>query len=75
MGFGLVASGRMDLAVATGLDPYDYGAAAAIIEAAGGVATDWNGQPLTLASGSAKVLVAGDRALIEPACRVLRGEA
>jgi fructose-1,6-bisphosphatase/inositol monophosphatase family enzyme len=33
-----------------GLPPYDYLAPAPIIEAAGGVIADWDGQPLTLVS-------------------------
>lgn len=68
--FGLVASGRMDIAVDTGLDPFDYGAAVPVIEAAGGAACDWQGQPLTLESGS-QVLMAGDPLLIDQARRLL----
>ena len=68
--FGLLASGRMDLAVDTGLDPFDYGAAVPVIEAAGGAACDWQGRPLTLESGS-QVLLAGDPKLIDQARRLL----
>ena len=73
-GFGLVAGGRIDLAVDTGLDPFDYGAAVPVIEAAGGAATDWQGRPLTLESGN-QVLMAGDPALIDQARRLLEAGA
>ena len=68
--FGLVANGGIDLAVDTGLDTYDFAAAVAVVEAAGGAATDWQGRPLTLESGS-QVLFAGDPSLIGPARRYL----
>ncbi|MGX0876522.1 inositol-phosphate phosphatase/L-galactose 1-phosphate phosphatase/histidinol-phosphatase [Roseovarius sp. MBR-154] len=46
----LVASGHADAVVDYGLQPYDYLPVAAVVEAAGGVMTDWQGQPLTLYS-------------------------
>lgn len=46
----LVASGHADAVVDYGLQPYDYLPVAAVVTAAGGVMTDWQGQPLTLAS-------------------------
>jgi len=48
---GLVASGYIDLHVECGLKPFDYMALAPIIQAAGGIATTWSGEPLTLESG------------------------
>jgi len=44
--YGQLASGYVDLVVEAGLQPYDYLAMVPIIEAAGGVITDWQGQPL-----------------------------
>ncbi len=49
---GLLASGLIDLHVEIGLQPYDYMALAPIIEAAGGVATTWDGKPLHMTSGT-----------------------
>ncbi len=46
----LVASGHADAVVDYGLQPYDYLPVAAVVEAAGGVMTDWQGQPLSLGS-------------------------
>jgi fructose-1,6-bisphosphatase/inositol monophosphatase family enzyme len=45
-----VASGHADAVVDYGLQPYDYLPVAAVVEAAGGVMTDWQGQPLSLDS-------------------------
>jgi inositol-phosphate phosphatase/L-galactose 1-phosphate phosphatase/histidinol-phosphatase len=57
--FGLLASGHVDLAVECGLKPYDYWALIPVIQGAGGIITDWAGDPLTLKS-SGNVLAAGD---------------
>lgn len=46
----LVAAGHADAVVDYGLQPYDYLPVAAVVEAAGGIMTDWQGQPLTLTS-------------------------
>ena len=42
----------------TGLQPYDYLGPAGLIEAAGGVITDWEGQPLGLQSDGRVVAAA-----------------
>ena len=49
-GYAQLAGGTIDLVVETGLQPYDYLGPAGLIEAAGGVITDWLGQPLGLES-------------------------
>lgn len=43
--YALVAAGQIDLVVEAGLFPYDVQAPIAVIEAAGGVVTDWQGGP------------------------------
>ncbi len=48
--YGLLASGHIDLVVEAGLQPYDYLALTPVIEGAGGIITDWAGQPLSLES-------------------------
>lgn len=45
-----VAAGFVDAVVDCGLEPYDYLPLVALIEAAGGVISDWQGRPLTLDS-------------------------
>lgn len=61
MSYGLLAAGRTDVAIDTGLQTYDYAPFRPLIEGAGGLITDWQGRPLTLASGP-QILAAGDAA-------------
>jgi histidinol phosphatase-like enzyme (inositol monophosphatase family) len=44
--YALVAAGQIDLVVEAGLEAYDVLAPIAVIEAAGGVVTDWRGGPV-----------------------------
>ncbi len=57
-GYAQLAGGTIDLVVETGLQPYDYLGPAGLIEAAGGVITDWEGKPLGLASDGRVVAAA-----------------
>ena len=57
-GYAQLAGGTIDLVVETGLQPYDYLGPAGLIEAAGGVITDWQGQPLGLQSDGRVVAAA-----------------
>lgn len=59
MSYGLLAQGRTDLAIDTGLKVWDYAPFRPIIEGAGGAITDWQGRPLTLQSGP-QIVAAGD---------------
>jgi inositol-phosphate phosphatase / L-galactose 1-phosphate phosphatase / histidinol-phosphatase len=70
--YGLVASGFIDCVVEAGLKPYDYCAMVPIIEGAGGMFTDWQGQPLGLHSDG-RVLAAGDRRVHAAALAILAG--
>jgi inositol-phosphate phosphatase / L-galactose 1-phosphate phosphatase / histidinol-phosphatase len=58
--YGLLAAGFIDLVLEASLKPYDFCAMVPIVEGAGGVATDWRGADLDLASDG-HILVAGDR--------------
>ena len=49
-GYGLLADGHIDLVIENRLQPYDYLAIIPVVEEAGGVITDWQGRPLTMAS-------------------------
>ena len=71
-GYGLVASGFIDLVIEAGLQTYDFSAMLPIVEGAGGVATDWQGRPLDLASDG-RVLVAGDARAHQEALALLAG--
>ena len=60
--YGTLASGRLDLVVEAAMGVYDFMALVPVVEGAGGRITDWQGRPLTLASGD-QVLAAGDPGL------------
>lgn len=61
-GYGLLASGHIDLVFEMNLHPYDYMALIPVIEGAGGVITDWKGERLGLHS-EGQVLAAANAAL------------
>jgi fructose-1,6-bisphosphatase/inositol monophosphatase family enzyme len=44
--YALVALGQVDLVIEAGLNSYDIQAPIAVIEAAGGIVTDWAGGPV-----------------------------
>lgn len=51
LSYGRLAEGRIHLSMDSGLQIYDFAPFRPIIEGAGGIITDWNGAPITLASG------------------------
>ena len=71
-GYGLVASGWADLVVEARLQVYDYAALVPVAEGAGGVITDWAGQPLGL-HNDGRVVLAGDRRMHRAALEILNG--
>ena len=66
--YALVAAGQIDLVVEAGLAPYDVQAPIAVIEAAGGIVTDWQGGP---AHQGGRVLAAASRQQHTAALEVL----
>ena len=60
--YGVLASGKTDIAIDGGLDTFDIFAPAAVIAGAGGITTDWAGNELNL-DWRGKVLSAGDQRL------------
>lgn len=68
--YGLLASGHCDLALETGLQPYDYMALVPVIEGAGGCITDWQGNALSIHSDG-RVLASATRKLHEAALDLL----
>jgi len=44
--YALLAAGQIDLVIEAGLQSYDIAAPIAVIEAAGGIVTNWDGQPV-----------------------------
>jgi histidinol phosphatase-like enzyme (inositol monophosphatase family) len=59
MAYAQIASGRIDLGIDVEFDPFDYLALVPVVRGAGGVITDWDGQPLTLDSGG-RLIASGD---------------
>jgi histidinol phosphatase-like enzyme (inositol monophosphatase family) len=68
--YGLVACGGVDLVIEAGLAAYDVCAPIAVIEAAGGIVTDWQGGP---AHGGGRILAAANETLHAAALEVLNG--
>ena len=59
-GYALLAAGQVDLVVEAGLQAYDINAPIAVVQAAGGIVTDWQGAPAhhggrVIAAASAKL--------------------
>ncbi|MGQ0455988.1 MAG: histidinol-phosphatase [Hyphomicrobium sp.] len=67
-GYGLLASGFVDLIVESGLKSYDIVALIPIIERAGGRITTWDGAPAT---GGGDIIAAGDHRLHAAALRAI----
>ena len=67
-----LATGFLDVGFEAAVDPVDYCAIVPVVQAAGGVATDWEGAPLTIRSGS-HYLAAGDPRMHAQALEVLGG--
>ncbi len=68
--YGILALGSIDLVIEASLKPYDFSAMVPIVEGAGGIASDWRGMPLSLASDG-RVLAAGDRRAHQQALALL----
>jgi histidinol phosphatase-like enzyme (inositol monophosphatase family) len=68
--YGLLALGQIDIVAECGLKPWDWAALAPVIEAAGGVVTDWAGEKLRLGSDGS-VLAAANAALHSAALKAL----
>lgn len=66
--YALIAAGQIDLVVEAGLQAYDVQAPIAVIEAAGGIVTDWEGRPV---HQGGRVLAAANEVLHRAAMEVL----
>ncbi len=62
--YALLASGHIDLVVEAGLKLYDFAALVPVVEGAGGMMCDWNGDPLH-AGSEGHVIALGDPARME----------
>ena len=67
--YALVAAGHVDLVIEAGLQAYDICAPIAVIEAAGGIVTDWLGRPV---HGGGRALAAANPVIHAAALAILR---
>ena len=67
--YALLAAGQVDLVIEAGLNAYDIQAPIAVIEAAGGIVTDWQGNP---AHDGGRVLAAANAQIHATALELLR---
>lgn len=63
--YAMVAAGTMDMVIEAGLKAWDIDAAIPVLEGAGGLVTDWRGQPIGAYGGQA--VLAGDRGCLDEA--------
>ena len=68
--YAALASGHIDIVAEAGLKLHDYAALVPVVEGAGGVMSDWSGEPLH-AGSDGTVLALGDPARLEDAVEVL----
>jgi len=66
--YALIAAGQIDLVIEAGLQAYDVQAPIAVIEAAGGIVTDWQGRP---AHQGGQILAAANAAIHAEALALL----
>jgi fructose-1,6-bisphosphatase/inositol monophosphatase family enzyme len=69
----MVAQGTMDLVVEAGLKAWDVEAAIPVIEGAGGLVTNWRGEPVGPNGG--QIAIAGDQRVLDEALVALRRSA
>ncbi|MEM9733173.1 MAG: histidinol-phosphatase [Pseudomonadota bacterium] len=73
--YAMVAAGHVDLVVESGLNIYDIAALVPIIEQAGGVVSDWNGEAVRdrgMANSKMQIIAAANADLHEKAIAVLQ---
>jgi len=70
--YACLASGHIDIVCEAGLKLYDYAALVPVVEGAGGMMSDWNGEPLH-AGSDGRVLALGDSARLEDVLEAMGG--
>lgn len=68
--YALIAAGAIDLVIEAGLQAYDVQAPIAVITAAGGIVTDWQGRPC---HAGGQVLAAANASIHAEALELIRG--
>jgi histidinol phosphatase-like enzyme (inositol monophosphatase family) len=70
-GYALLAAGYTDLVIESGLRPWDVAALVPVVENAGGVVTDWQGNALGTEASHFAIIAAGDRRVHAEAVKLL----
>lgn len=68
--FGLLAFGQIDIIIEQGLNNFDFSALVPVVEAAGGIMTDWQGNELNINSDG-KVLACGSKEIHEQVLKLI----
>ena len=68
-GYALLAAGQVDLVIEAGLQDYDICAPIAVVQAAGGIVTDWQGGP---AHGGGRAVAAANAEIHAQALEILK---
>ena len=68
-GYALLAAGQVDLVIEAGLHPYDIHAPIAVIQAAGGIVSNWQGGAAHMGG---RVLAAANRDVQSVALSILQ---
>ncbi|MDI1364882.1 MAG: histidinol-phosphatase [bacterium] len=71
--YAMVAMGKMDMVIEAGLQSWDIEAAIPVVEGAGGIVTDWRGDPIGQHGG--QMVISGDRRPLDEALVALRRSA
>lgn len=74
--YGLLASGHLDIVIESGLKLYDYAALVPVVEGAGGMMADWQGNPLdadSAAKEGGRVIALGEPARLEDVLEAMSG--
>lgn len=71
--YAMVAMGKMDMVIEAGLKSWDIEAAIPVVEGAGGLVTDWRGQPIGPNGG--QMVISGDRRPLDEALVSLKRSA
>lgn len=69
--FGLLAMGNVDIIIEQGLKNFDFAGLVPIIEAAGGIITDWKGRELNMNSDGT-ILACGSKKLHEEVLKLMK---
>lgn len=69
--YAMLASGHLDLVIESGLKAHDVMALIPVLQGAGAIVTDWNGNPITFQEGEVDVVAASSAVIHEQVLKLL----